>query len=177
MDLVAMMKEAESVVQSAAVGKPGQRRMGTTLTVAYLIGQHLFAAQVGDSRCYLLRDSVLHHVTTDDTVTQQLSDEGKTGPKDAEAWGFGNVLTEAIGGKEQGVYPLVHTAAVAEGDTILLCTDGLTRHVPESEIADILTTEGPAAAQCENLIAAANDAGGSDNITVVVGRVLGKTDA
>jgi protein phosphatase len=176
MDLVAMMKEAESVVQSAAVGRPGKRRMGTTLTVAYLIGRDLFAAQVGDSRCYLLSDSVLHHVTTDATVDRQLVGEGEADPNEKETWGFGSALTEAIGGKEKGVYPEVHTATVAEGDTILLCTDGLTRHVPDREIAAILASEDSAAKQCEHLIAAANDAGGSDNITVIVGRVLAETD-
>ena len=75
------------------------------------------------------------------------------------------------------MYPEVHTATVAEGDTILLCTDGLTRHVPDREITAILGSDAPVGRQCEDLIEAANYAGGTDNITVIVGRVLAETDA
>jgi protein phosphatase len=175
-DLVAMVKDADSVVRSAAVGQPGKPRMGTTLAVAYLIGLDLFVTQVGDSRCYVLRGSELRQLTRDDTVTQELVEEGRADPKQDEVWGFGNSLTEVVGGEEQGVYPEVTTARVDSGDTILLCTDGLTRHVTDREIATVLSADEPASTLCQRLIEAANEAGGSDNITVVVGRVLAESD-
>ena len=119
-----------------------------------------------------MRGSELHQITTDDTMAEKLVESGALEPEDVAESRLSSVLSQAIGGAEKGIRPSVQVATLGVGDTVLLCTDGLTDHVADFEIAEVLSTNEPAESKCRKLIKKANDAGGSDNITVVVCRVL-----
>ncbi len=173
-ELARALQKCQAAVRARAKDKnqTGARRMGTTLTMAYLVSRELFVVHVGDSRCYMLRGSELHQLTTDHTVAQQMVERGIIEPEDAGKTPFRSSLSQVVGGDEAEIQPDVHRASVAPGDIILLCTDGLTREVSEADIAAILSDDDSAEEMCTKLIDAANQAGGTDNITVVVSRVL-----
>jgi protein phosphatase len=130
---------------------------------------------VGDSRCYILRQSSLERVTTDHTVEQHVLDAGAASPDEPKARRstMSHVLWNALGGSNGDVYAAVYRATLELGDTVLLATDGLTRHLTEEAIGAILTSETSARATCRRLIDAANEAGGEDNVTAVVARFRG----
>jgi protein phosphatase len=171
-DLVRALKSCESVVQAAADDQMQARRMGTTLTMAYLNFPDVFVVNAGDSRCYLLRGSELHQVTVDQTAAQEMLEQGVFDSEEAVDPTLRSALSQAIGGAEHGVQPDAYIATAEINDTILLCTDGLSDYVPEKTIAEILGTDDSAEAKCWNLVKAANDAGGSDNVTAIVARML-----
>jgi protein phosphatase len=171
-DLVRALKRCEAEVQNAASDQAQARRMGTTLTIAYLNFPDLFVVNVGDSRCYVYRGSELNQITVDQTAAQQLHEQGVLDAEEVDGSAAGSVLSQAIGGADHGVEPDAYVVRVELGDTIVLCTDGLSDYVPERTIAEILGTDDPSDAKCWNLVKAANDAGGSDNVTAVVARVL-----
>lgn len=149
---------------------PARRGMGTTLTAALLEFPRAALLHVGDSRCYLLRDRRLRQLTHDHTVAQQLADEGVIALEEVEFSRYRNVLWNAVGGGTGELAPDVHTLELRLGDTLLLCTDGLTKHLGPAEMAALL--DGPPEECCDALVHAANMAGGSDNIAVVVARLL-----
>lgn len=161
--------------QLQRVRGPEQDGMGTTLTLAYVLWPRLYVVHAGDSRCYLLRDGKLEQVTTDHTFAQTLMEEGKLSEKEAETSRWSHVLWNALGGSEDKVIPDAYRAHLELGDTVLLCTDGLTGQVADEEIAGTLQEEDSAEASCKRLVSAANAAGGRDNVTVVVARFLGYT--
>src|SRR5262249_33477602 len=139
-----------------------------TLTMGYVADQALFTVHVGDSRCYLLRQGELSQLTTDHTLTQQLVQNGLLSPNDVEHNPFRNVVTNAIGGREPGVRPQVNKVHLHTGDLILLCTDGLTKMIPDDDIAHILRDTNTPSLACARLVLEANARGGLDNITAVV---------
>ncbi len=147
---------------------PEQVDMGTTLTMAYLIWPRMYVVHTGDSRCYLWRDGELAQLTRDHTVAEQLKDKGILGPGEPSRWR--NVLYNFIGAGGAKLAPEVSRAELQQGDVVLLCTDGLTRHLKDGAIADILRAGLSSVESCHRLVDAANKAGGRDNITVVVGR-------
>lgn len=149
---------------------PRMAGMGTTLTAGVLIGSQLFIAHVGDSRCYLLHDGVLARLTRDHTFVQWCVDHDTMSPADAEASRMSHILWNVIGGQSGGLVPEVRQTSVTPGDVVLLCTDGLTREVSDADIAAILQRDELESATQE-LIEAANRAGGSDNVTVLAYRV------
>jgi protein phosphatase len=152
----------EARVRSVASG-PG-RRMATTLTVALLTGDVLEVAHVGDSRCYLASGRALTRITNDHTVYEMLRAQG------LEPSGTQHILYNALGADDRNVMTELHRVPLTRGDVVLLCSDGLTRHLDDDAIAARLRG-GSARACCEALVAAANDAGGEDNITVIVARM------
>ncbi len=171
-DLVRALEKCESEVQAAAASDKEPLPMGTTLTMAYLSYPNLFVVNVGDSRCYLLRGSELHQITVDQTAAQELQERRLLGHDEAADSAAGSVLSQAIGGAEHGVDPDAYLVKVEPGDTVLLCTDGLSDQLPDPRIAEILGTGYASDETCANLVSAANDAGGADNVTAVVVRVL-----
>jgi protein phosphatase len=171
-DLIRALKRCEFVVQTAADEQTLPRRMGTTLTLAYLNFPDLFVVNVGDSRCYVYRGSEFNQITVDQTAAQQLHEQGVLEADEVADSVASSILLQSIGGADHGVQPDAYVVKVEFADTILLCTDGLSDYVPEKTIARILATDEPSDAKCWNLVKAANDAGGSDNITAVVARVL-----
>jgi len=171
-DLLRAVKQCETVVQSALVGDARPRRSRSTLTMAYLDYPNLFVVNVGDSRCYVLRDSRLHQVTVDHTVARELYEHGVLDAEEVAETEERSMLSQAIGGSRSGVQPDVYVEQVDSGDTVLLCTDGLTDSVSDRTIADLLGSSETAERKCQELVRAARKNDGADNATVIVARVL-----
>jgi protein phosphatase len=144
--------------------------MATTLTLYLGVWPRGYLLQVGDSRCYLLRDGELTQITQDQTMAQELVDMGVLSEERASASPFAHTLTSAIGGKQTA--PVVTPFEMTWGNVLLLCSDGVTKHVSDERIRDRLRSMKSARQVCEALLKDALDGGGSDNITVVVGRAL-----
>ena len=169
-DFKAALRDADASVYGAAANDPSLRGMGTTLTLAYGVGSVLFVAHVGDSRCYLLRTGVLHQLTRDDTVVQDLLERGVVSPSDAAGHSLRHMITNVVGGHAPGVRTEVHRLTLEPGDSVLLCTDGLTNMLPTVRIQGVLESGLAPEQACAELIRLANEEGGEDNVTVVVAR-------
>ncbi len=148
----------------------GGRGFATTMTFFLGLWPHAYLLQVGDSRCYVFRDGDLTQISRDQTLAQDLVDQGIMTRTVAEKSRWANVLSSAIGG---GAAEPVVTRVVRDwGTVVLLCSDGLTKHVPDSLIQERLSTMTSARQVAERLLQDALDDGGSDNVTIVVGRTL-----
>jgi protein phosphatase len=143
--------------------------MATTLTAAYIYGDSAVVVNVGDSRSYLLGADGLRQITRDHTVAQDLLDAGV--PADATR-AYGNVLTRCFGTDGEPVPVDVFHVKLAVNDQILLCSDGLSDLVIDAEISALITNAESTSDACEALVSAALLAGGRDNITVVLARML-----
>ncbi len=141
--------------------------MGATLALVLLMGGRAYAANVGDSRVYGLRRGRLTQFSVDHSVVSELLEAGHITPGEAENHSARGVVTQYMGMPE-GVEPLVRSSMLDRGDCFLLCTDGLTDLLSERTIAEILAAEVDPQVASDRLVAAANRAGGTDNITVVV---------
>ena len=162
---------AHDAVRAEAVAQPDGRQMATTLSLGVVVWPWLYVVQVGDSRCYFYQDGRLRQVTRDQTIAQELVDRGALSREQAQTSPLSHVLSSAIGAAE--AQPEVTRVDVRErGCVILVCTDGLTKHVSDSEIAAHLGAMKSAEQVCRALLQLALDRGGSDNITIVVGRAL-----
>ena len=167
--LAGAIAEANSAILDQAAGDPALWGMGTTVTAAAVTaGDQLQLAHVGDSRAYLLRDGALDQVTTDHTVVGELVRRGRLTPAQAAIHPERSILTRAVGLDPRIPVDTPDPVDLRPGDQVLLCSDGLTEAVPDPRIAELLSTEPDGTAACASLIAAANDAGGPDNITVVL---------
>jgi protein phosphatase len=144
--------------------------MGTTLTVAYVGEDDLTVAHVGDSRLYRLRDGTFERLTDDHSLVEELVRQGKLTPEEADEHPQRSIITRALGA-EEGVEADSRTWAGRDGDVYLICSDGLTSMIPEAHVARLLTEAPSLASAGRLLIDAANDAGGRDNITVVLFRL------
>jgi PPM family protein phosphatase len=167
-ELKAALEECQSTIKNAAATDPGKRKMGTTLTMAYLLWPRLYVVHAGDSRCYLLRGGRLVQITKDHTVAQQMVEKGALAPEEAERSRWSHMLWNCIGGGTNELNTDVHKATLQVGDTLLLCSDGLSKVVADQEIRDILGHKAGAEESCRSLISRANEKGGPDNVTVVV---------
>lgn len=151
----------------------GQRGMGTTLTMAYVTWPNLYVVHVGDSRMYAYRDSQLFQITRDHTLAQQLVDNKVIKPEDVETSEFSHILVNALGGESDDLQVELHHALLFPGDVLMLCSDGLTKHVATTEVAQLMGEAAGGAnveAVAKNLIERAKAGGGTDNVTVVVAR-------
>ncbi|HEY6802721.1 MAG TPA: protein phosphatase 2C domain-containing protein [Pyrinomonadaceae bacterium] len=164
------LKIDQALREEAAVNT-SLRGMGTTLTVAGLLGRELVIGHVGDSRAYLLSAGNLKQLTTDHTMAQALIDAGVAKYDDPATRSMRHVLTAAIGAMGDGHEPQVQRYTLADSDQLLLCTDGLTEIVDDATIARVLSEAESAQAACETLLDLALEGGGPDNITVVVLRL------
>lgn len=146
------------------------RGMGTTLVAARLDGNQLFVANVGDSRAYLVRGGVARQVTRDHSYVAEQMLSGLMTQREAEQSMYRAAITRAVG-IDEDVQPDFYTETVEAGDALLLCSDGLMRHMRDEEIGKTVAdaTITPAEA-CERLIATVNARGGTDNVTCVVMR-------
>jgi protein phosphatase len=153
---------------------PGKRNSepgpATTLTMAMLIWPRVYLVQVGDSRAFYLRKGRLRQLTRDQTTGEFMVDTGAWTEEQARKAPIGSTLASALGGSD--MTPAVGLVDLEPGDTLLLCTDGLNRHVPDEKITELLGRDGDAASACRDLVEAALAGGGQDNVTVVVGRML-----
>lgn len=148
----------------------GGRRFATTLTLFLGLWPHAYLLQVGDSRCYVWMNGQLAQITRDQTVAQDLVDAGALTRVVAEQSQWAHVLSSAIGGPTAA--PVVTRVVRDWGTIVLLCSDGLTRHVSDDGIRQRLAAMTSAREAAEQLVQDALDGGGSDNITVVIGRTL-----
>jgi protein phosphatase len=148
--------------------EPGLRGMGTTLTGARSLGRDLLITHVGDSRAYLLRAGRLHHLTRDHTYAQLLVDVGQLSPADVATSRHRHILTNALGGSSDHVQVDTDRIRLEDGDRILLCSDGLTDLVDDATITSVLNETTRSDDACERLVQRALDAGGKDNVTVIV---------
>ena len=154
-----------------AFGTQEQRQgPATTLTLALLVWPRVFLVHVGDSRAYHFRAGTLRPLTRDQTMGAYLVAERALSAQQAEHAGLNDVLASALGAAD--MTPAVEVLEIEPGDVLLLCTDGLTKHLSEPDIAAVLGSAGDAKASCHALMERALADGGRDNVTVVVARAL-----
>ena len=151
---------------------PEFRGMATTLTLYLGVWPRAYLLQVGDSRCYLLRSGELTQITRDQTMAQELIDLGVLTRTDASTSRLAHSLSSSLGGRQ--TEPIVTRFEMNWNTVVLLCSDGLTKHVSDERIRDRLRTMTSAQQVCEDLLQEALDAGGTDNISIIVGRPLAK---
>jgi len=145
----------------------GLARMATTLTLGLAVWPRFFLLQVGDSRCYRLRAGKLELLTQDQTMAQALADQGVIQPADVARSPFRNVLASAIG---REAAPAVTGHDLKRGDVVLMCSDGLTKHVSDEQIRNRLETLTSSKEGCRQLVSDALAGGGTDNVTVLIVR-------
>jgi serine/threonine protein phosphatase PrpC len=174
-ELRVAVEACQKGVSDAAAGSRFTK-MGTTLTMAYVLWPRVYVVHAGDSRCYLLRNESIHQMTRDHTLAQRAIEAGFLTPEQAVKSPLNHTLWNCIGGATAGVTPDIYRATLERGDHLLLCTDGLTRGVSEEEIGRLVREAETPEAAARALVDAANDAGGDDNTTVVVARVQPRRD-
>lgn len=168
--LASALERCQNVLQSDARENPALAHMGTTLTMAYLLWPRAYILHAGDSRGYLVRDGKLSRLTRDHSVGQKLVDQGTWTEEEAMESPLWETLWNAITADDDPPQAEVRRVALKPRDTLMVCTDGLTKHVDDKGIASTLASANSAADAVDSLIAAALDGGGSDNVTVVVAR-------
>jgi PPM family protein phosphatase len=162
-----LLKEANTAIWEKAQSDPSLHGMGTTCTLLLLEDDQAFFAHVGDSRAYLLRDGDLSQLTEDHTLVQRMVKEGRLKREDASLHPQRSIITRALGVDPQ-VDVDTFEIQLQEGDRLLLCSDGLTSMVADKRIEEILAEEADPQRAGDRLIGLANEAGGEDNITVVI---------
>ena len=150
-----------------------RRGMGTTVTAAALVDDHLFFAQVGDSRGYVIRNGQLVQLTRDQSLVNQLIEAGQLTEEEAETFEHNNIILQALGTADTVQVDLTY-CSLRRGDVLLLCSDGLSGMVRFDDIREVLRTTSEPIDACKLLTDRANQAGGHDNITVVVVRFDGE---
>jgi protein phosphatase len=176
--LVTQVEQANSRINELSHQRVEHAGMGTTITAVHVGEQDVSIAHVGDSRAYCLRDGELLRLTDDHSLVDELIRQGKLTPEEAEEHPQRSVITRALG-PEATVEVDVRSFRGRPGDVYLLCSDGLTTMVGEEELLELLASHARLRDAGEALIAAANAAGGKDNITVVLFRleeVLSETE-
>jgi serine/threonine protein phosphatase PrpC len=167
--------DANRAILERGVADQGLWGMGTTVTAAAVVGDLVLQlAHVGDSRAYLLRgDGPPRQLTTDHTVVAELVRRGRLTPQQAASHPERSILTRAVGLDPNVQVEQPAPLGLQPGDQVLLCSDGLTETVADEQLAVVLAGQADGDDACQALIAAANAAGGPDNITVVLLRVAG----
>jgi protein phosphatase len=173
--LSAAALQSHATVAQRAQADPEHRGMATTLTLWIGVWPDIYLLQVGDSRCYRLAGGELTQISHDQTMAQEMVDQGLLPAAQAAATRWANVLSSSIGGKQS--VPVVTHVRNGWDITWMLCSDGLTRHVTDERIRERLAGMTSAREACENLLQDALDGGGSDNITIIVGRATKKGGA
>jgi protein phosphatase len=168
--LAALVAQANGRVYSQAQSDDQFAGMGTTLTVAYVGEDDLAIAHVGDSRFYVLRDGELEQLTEDHSLVGELVRRGQISAEEAEDHPQRSIITRALG--IEGEVTVDHFSwPVRDDDVFLLCSDGLTGMVSDAGVGEIIAQAPSLAVAAQQLVAAANEAGGRDNITVILFRV------
>ncbi len=168
-ELAASVHSSHLAVRTAARAEPDDSGMATTLTMAHILWPRAYVVHIGDSRCYHMRGGRLELLTRDQTLSQAMVETGNLTAEQAEQSPYAHVLMQAVGGAHD-IEPALSQVDLARGDLLLLCTDGLTKHVSHDEIRQLTHAAVDAGAACDALVAAALDAGGSDNVTALVAR-------
>jgi len=169
-ELAYRVRQASDSLRSEARADAGRAGMGATLTAVYVAGDQACWAHVGDSRLYMLRDGQLEQVTKDHTLVQSLQDQGVITRQEALLHPYRNVLEQCVGCP--ACLPATGRLTLRPGDLLLLSTDGLHGALSLENTLDDLDSDAPPEAKAETLVKAALDAGGRDNITVVLGQAV-----
>ena len=169
----AAAKSANEQIHAYASMHAEYRGMGTTATIAGLLGDTLYIAQVGDSRAYLVRRGIARQITKDQSLMQKLVEAGELTEEEAEHSERRNIILQALGPEPRIRVDLTHQT-VRRGDYLVLCSDGLSSQVSKDAIADVVTNEDDIEVACQQLIDMANAKGGPDNITVIIARFDGQ---
>ena len=162
------VQDVDAMLVESGHRDPSLAGMGTTLTAARSLGRDLVITHVGDSRAYLLRAGNLLRLTRDHTFAQLLVDAGQLAPGDVARSSHRHVLTNALGGSRADVHVDTDRLQLENDDRLLLCSDGLTDLIADESIASILLGATRSSDACERLVQRALDAGGRDNVTVIV---------
>jgi serine/threonine protein phosphatase PrpC len=160
--------EAHAAVRAESASRPDAHRMATTLTLFIAVWPWAYVVQVGDSRCYHYHSGQLRQMTRDQTIAQDLVDQGVLAPERVAKSPFSNVLASAIGA--ESALPEVSRVKMDGRGIFLLCSDGLTKHVKDDEIAAELKSLKSSEQSCRRLLDLALERGGSDNVTVLIAR-------
>ena len=163
------LEQTSEVLAAEGARHPELRGMGTTMTLATSLGEHLLVAHIGDSRAYLFRRGRLLRLTRDHTYAQALFDAGVIPIAEVARHRLRNVLTRCLGGPDSAQAEF-RRVTLQDGDRLLLCSDGLTEMVDDESISNILSSHESSNEACHALVDWALDAGGTDNVTVVLAR-------
>lgn len=166
------VETANTKIHNYAKEHPELRGMGTTTTAAGVFGDHLYLTQVGDSRAYLVRNGTAIQLTKDQSLMQRLVEAGELTEEEAAHSERRNIILQALGPDPKIKVDLTYQE-IRRGDTLVLCSDGLSGQVKKEEIAEIAGKGTDLSAACDKLIALANERGGPDNITVIIARFDG----
>jgi len=161
----------QRIVAAGKAHRDVAAKMGTTLTMAYVACGRAFIVHVGDSRLYLHREGAMHRITRDQNLAQKLVEKELMSREDAAVSAFSHVLESCLGGGNDDVAIALHELDLRRGDTLLLCSDGLTRYVADTELSSVLEVAPNPQSASDTLVNLANQRGGADNITVVVSLV------
>lgn len=171
-ELFNSLKAADKAISVKAKEDIELSKMGSTAVVVLIRGSRLFFAHIGDSRIYRVRDGEIERLTRDHSLVQEMVDNDIISEKEAEQHPQRNVILRSLGpngNSEPQVDP--RDEVLFKDDFLILCSDGLTGHVEDGEIRDIVLKHSPPEA-CEKLVALANERGGKDNITVQVVKIV-----
>lgn len=164
--LIDAMQSANTDLRRLAADRDDNRRMATTMVAAVIQDGHAYIGNVGDSRAYQLREGLVEQISRDQSLVARLVEEGALTLEEAAHYPYKNVILYSIGSEKRPPIDL-YEIVLEPGDLLLLCSDGLTRHVTDAEIAAIAGDEQPEVA-ADVLVRLARERGGEDNITVAV---------
>ena len=163
-----VMEESVSLANKALAAAGAGKEMGTTLTAAVILGSRLFLVHVGDSRAYLMHEDALSLVTTDHTIVQALQDAGQLTAEEAAIHPNRNLVYRALMGETMEEPVDVFTRSLPHRGTLMLCSDGLSGQVDQATIAAVLKEDVGMQEKADRLLNEALQAGGNDNITVIL---------
>ena len=166
----AAVERANELIREEGASNPSRHGMGTTLTAVWALHGAAHLAHVGDSRAYLFRKGNLQKLTKDQSLVEKLLEDKIISPEEAQRMGARNIILQALGSEEE-LDVAGSRIDLQAGDTVLLCTDGLTGVVDDDDLEEALRQGGGLDAIAARLIKAAEDGGGPDNITVLLGHV------
>lgn len=161
------IREANRLIRTLAEQAPEMEGMGTTVVAASIAGSRLSVANVGDSRLYVVNHREIRQITRDHSWVGEMVQRGGIRREDARNHPKKNIITRAVGAEEE-IQADFFTVQLEEGDTVLMCTDGLTNMLEDERIRMILAQSSDLVEKTENLVRTANDNGGRDNISVIL---------
>lgn len=163
--------EANDKIYKKSIANLEFNGMGTTLTMAYILGKKLLVGHIGDSRVYIIQDNRIYQITEDHSLVAQLVKNGSISAEEAQYHPQKNIITRAVG-TSKSIDTDIVIDEVKKGDIILLCTDGLTNMIDDLEIKNIINNNDDMQNACEGLVKRANELGGLDNITAIAVKIV-----
>jgi protein phosphatase len=163
-------ERVQEAIRARGDQEPALGQMGTTMIAAISLGTRLVIGHVGDSRVYIFRRGQLHQLTRDHTLVQTMVDLGELTPEEAATHPRRNMLMRSFSAAGDAYLGDFQQATLADGDQLLLCTDGLTDMVDNEAIGSVLSRTASPDEACQSLVAAALNNGGKDNVTIALAR-------